>query len=84
MPTAYITVPPDAAEELATALVEERLVACLNRIAGPVRTYSSNPVAHVRSATARFFPWPRRNGQDTGCCIHTYDCRRTRRAGYLY
>jgi hypothetical protein len=39
MPTAYLTVPPDAAGELATALVEERLVACLNRIPGPVCTY---------------------------------------------
>lgn len=31
MPTAYITAPPAAAEELATALVEERLAACVNR-----------------------------------------------------
>jgi periplasmic divalent cation tolerance protein len=32
MPTAYITAPPDAAEELARTLVEERLVACVNRV----------------------------------------------------
>ena len=31
MPTVYITVPPAAAAELATTLVEERLVACVNR-----------------------------------------------------
>jgi periplasmic divalent cation tolerance protein len=31
MPTAYITAPPDAAGELATTLVEERLAACVNR-----------------------------------------------------
>jgi periplasmic divalent cation tolerance protein len=32
MATAYITAPPDAAEELASMLVEERLAACVNRI----------------------------------------------------
>lgn len=31
MPTAYITAPPSAADELAAALVEERLAACVNR-----------------------------------------------------
>ena len=33
MPTAYITAPPDAAEDLARTLVEERLAACVNRVA---------------------------------------------------
>jgi len=32
MPTAYVTVPPDAAADLAAALVEERLAACVNRV----------------------------------------------------
>jgi len=32
MPTAYVTAPPDAADDLATALVEERLAACVNRL----------------------------------------------------
>jgi periplasmic divalent cation tolerance protein len=31
MPTVYITAPPSAAPELAEALVEERLAACVNR-----------------------------------------------------
>ena len=31
MPTVYITAPPEAATELAEALVEERLAACVNR-----------------------------------------------------
>lgn len=33
MPTAYITAPPDDAAELAELLVEERLAACVNRLA---------------------------------------------------
>ena len=33
MPTVYITAPPPVADELATALVEERLAACVNRLA---------------------------------------------------
>lgn len=32
MPTAYVTAPPEAADELATALVEERLAACVNQL----------------------------------------------------
>ncbi|UVE49774.1 divalent-cation tolerance protein CutA [Haloferax larsenii] len=32
MPTAYVTAPPDAADELARTLVEERLAACVNRV----------------------------------------------------
>lgn len=32
MATAYITAPPDAAEDLAKALVDERLAACVNRV----------------------------------------------------
>ncbi|MCL9813339.1 divalent-cation tolerance protein CutA [Natranaeroarchaeum aerophilus] len=32
MPTVYITAPPDAADEIARTLVEERLAACVNRI----------------------------------------------------
>ena len=32
MPTAYVTAPPEAAERLARALVEERLAACVNRV----------------------------------------------------
>ncbi|PCR90773.1 divalent-cation tolerance protein CutA [Natrinema ejinorense] len=32
MPTVYITAPPDAADELAETLVEERLAACVNRL----------------------------------------------------
>ena len=32
MPTVYITAPPDAAPELASQLVEERLAACVNRV----------------------------------------------------
>ena len=32
MPTAYITVPRDAAEEIARELVEDRLAACVNRV----------------------------------------------------
>ena len=32
MPTVYITAPPDAAPDLARALVEERLAACVNRV----------------------------------------------------
>ncbi|MFC7166127.1 divalent-cation tolerance protein CutA [Halospeciosus flavus] len=32
MPTAYITVPVDEADELARALVEERLAACVNAV----------------------------------------------------
>jgi periplasmic divalent cation tolerance protein len=30
MPTAYVTAPPSAADDLATLLVEERLAACVN------------------------------------------------------
>lgn len=33
MPTVYITAPPDAADEIATTLVEERLAACVNSVA---------------------------------------------------
>ena len=33
MPTAYVTAPPEAAETLARTLVEERLAACVNRVA---------------------------------------------------
>lgn len=32
MPTAYVTAPPEAAEEIARTLVEERLAACVNRL----------------------------------------------------
>lgn len=32
MPTAYITAPPEVAEDLARTLVEERLAACVNRL----------------------------------------------------
>ncbi|MFC4405676.1 divalent-cation tolerance protein CutA [Haloarchaeobius iranensis] len=32
MPTVYITAPPDAAGEIASQLVEERLAACVNRV----------------------------------------------------
>lgn len=32
MPTVYITAPPDSAQSLARALVEERLAACVNRV----------------------------------------------------
>ncbi|MHB9286544.1 divalent-cation tolerance protein CutA [Halobacteriales archaeon Cl-PHB] len=32
MPTAYVTAPTDAAADIATALVEERLAACVNRV----------------------------------------------------
>ncbi|SEQ32114.1 divalent-cation tolerance protein CutA [Natrinema salaciae] len=31
MPTVYVTAPPDAADELAETLVDERLAACVNR-----------------------------------------------------
>jgi periplasmic divalent cation tolerance protein len=31
MPTAYVTAPPSTAADLAAALVEERLAACVNR-----------------------------------------------------
>jgi len=33
MPTAYITAPPDAAADLAAALLDRRVAACVNRIA---------------------------------------------------
>lgn len=32
MPTLYVTAPPGAAAELAAALVDERLAACVNRV----------------------------------------------------
>jgi periplasmic divalent cation tolerance protein len=32
MPTVYITAPPDAADDIARTLVEERLAACVNRL----------------------------------------------------
>ena len=32
MPTAYVTAPPEAADDIATALVEEELAACINRL----------------------------------------------------
>ncbi|WP_226483011.1 divalent-cation tolerance protein CutA [Natrinema amylolyticum] len=32
MPTVYMTAPPDAADEIAETLVEERLAACVNRL----------------------------------------------------
>ena len=32
MPTAYVTAPPSAADDIATALVEDRLAACVNRL----------------------------------------------------
>lgn len=32
MATAYITAPPDAADEIARTLVEEELAACVNRV----------------------------------------------------
>ena len=32
MPTVYITVPPEAADEFAVMLVEERLAACVNQL----------------------------------------------------
>lgn len=33
MPTAYITAPPEAADDIAAALVAERLAACVNSVA---------------------------------------------------
>jgi periplasmic divalent cation tolerance protein len=33
VPTAYITAPPDSADQLAESLVERRLAACVNRVA---------------------------------------------------
>jgi periplasmic divalent cation tolerance protein len=33
MPTVYVTAPTDAAEEIARTLVDERLAACVNRVA---------------------------------------------------
>ncbi len=32
MPTAYVTVPRDAADDIAGTLVDERLAACVNRV----------------------------------------------------
>lgn len=32
MPTVYITAPPEAADDIARTLVEERLAACVNRV----------------------------------------------------
>lgn len=32
MPTAYITAPPDAADDVVETLLEDRLVACVNRL----------------------------------------------------
>jgi periplasmic divalent cation tolerance protein len=32
MPTVYVTAPPEAADDLAETLVEERLAACVNRL----------------------------------------------------
>jgi len=32
MPTAYVTAPQSAASEIATAVVDERLAACVNRV----------------------------------------------------
>jgi periplasmic divalent cation tolerance protein len=32
MPTAYVTAPTDAAADIASTLVEERLAACVNRV----------------------------------------------------
>lgn len=32
MPTAYVTVPPEAASDIARTLVEDRLAACVNRV----------------------------------------------------
>ncbi|MFW6434801.1 MAG: divalent-cation tolerance protein CutA [Halovenus sp.] len=32
MPTVFVTAPPDAADDLARTLVEERLSACVNRL----------------------------------------------------
>ena len=32
MPTAYVTAPPEAAEDIARTLVEEELAACVNRL----------------------------------------------------
>lgn len=32
MPTVYVTAPPDAADEIARTVVEERLAACVNRV----------------------------------------------------
>lgn len=32
MPTLFVTAPPDAATDLASGLVEERLAACVNRV----------------------------------------------------
>ncbi|WP_290819165.1 divalent-cation tolerance protein CutA [Halovivax sp.] len=50
MPTAYVTVPRDEAETLARTLVEERLVACVNRV--PCRsTYRWNGQIHDDAET---------------------------------
>jgi periplasmic divalent cation tolerance protein len=32
MPTVYVTAPPEAADDLARTLVEDRLAACVNRV----------------------------------------------------
>jgi len=37
MPTAYVTVPPESAADIARTLVEERLAACAN-IGAPIRS----------------------------------------------
>jgi periplasmic divalent cation tolerance protein len=33
MPTVFVTAPPDSADDIARTLVEERLAACVNRVA---------------------------------------------------
>jgi periplasmic divalent cation tolerance protein len=62
MPTAYVTAPPSAAEEIARDLVESRLAACVNRLPC-VSTYRWEGTVHeddevllLAKTTDRRFP----------------------------
>lgn len=45
MPTVYVTAPPEAADDLAETLVEDRLAACVNRLS-TTSTYRWDGAVH--------------------------------------
>jgi periplasmic divalent cation tolerance protein len=62
MPTVYITAPRDAADDLATSLVEERLAACVNvvdcesfyRWEGEIRAGDAEAILLAKTTADRF------------------------------
>lgn len=76
MPTLYVTAPPETAPDLARALVDERLAACVNRVPcrstyrwdGEVHADESEEVLFVKTSDARVAAAEERVAE-----LHPYD-----------